>query len=288
MNMRRHLSGRALLGALLGLGLGLWACSEDPATCSDQADCFIDQYCVEGTCRDEMPIIIEDDNNGQGSNDTAGSNNPDPNNSEDNKDPGDNGSPNNTSSNGDPGNNGQPAGVCRVNPFDAPSCEQGLEDMEEEPNDNDFKNTQLNPTGGCAGVGPESYRPIVDRVVGRRVCHWEAGDWYNQYFYACPERSFVATIELRVIDACEPEEVYFVIQRGGSEVVFDSQDWQTYCAPDDIECAPLEHGGWRVQLLFADSNTEGARPGGGYRFGVYGPEHVQYSYELDITVPELE
>lgn len=269
---------------VMWVALCMSGCGRDDV-CDSTSDCFMGQVCsASGACIDASDVTINSPNNNATS---GGSNNATTPSSMNNATtPSDN---NAQTGGGDT----TPAGVCRVDPFNAPACGQSEEEASDEPNDESSSfdaTTFASSRGGCFAKSDSNYSAL-DASLTRKICHWEARDWYRQNIGSCTTRSFVATFELTPKQMCLPEEVRFRVvlkQQGDDAEVFDSQRAQETCAQDLVNCEQLEHGGWRVQVRYPSEDSADPAWAADYVYlMVGGTESAQFEYDLRVMVPEL-
>jgi len=290
MNARTRAHGVLLfLATGAALSLASVGCGGGDLDCQTSQDCFMGQYCVQGTCQDDPPVVTVNNTNAgnnQVSNNQMTANNQVTNNQTTgtNQTAGGNQSTNNSSVM-------IPAGSCRVDPFNAPECVISDEEREDEPNESsgfDATGFMGNSRAGCYQGYDTEYRG-VQHTNSRVLCGFENSDWYKQVIETCNNRDFVATFTLTPTTACLPEDVRFRI-----EDVFDSQTAQTDCADPLLDCQQTEGGGWVIKMLFPKKLDEDEKVVENYRqkttyfFAVSSPYDAQFSYDLSVDTPPTE
>ncbi len=279
--------GLVLFASAMALSLTAVGCGGGELECQTSQDCFMGQYCVQGFCQDDPPMVTV--NNG-----TAG-NNQTPNNQSTNNQVSNNQTAgNNQTTTGNMSSNRttpMPVGVCRVDPFNAPECMLTEEERTDEPNETsgfEASNFFENNRTGCYTGSLDTYKSI-SHTKTRMLCGFENADWYRQTIETCDNRDFVATFTLTPKKGCLPEEVRFRI-----EEVFDSETADVDCADPRLDCQQTENGGWIIKMLFPRQYDENEQLVENYRervtwfFAVSSPYDAQFEYDLTVETPMLD
>ena len=276
--------GPVLFALATALSLFAVGCGDKELDCQTSQDCFMGQYCVQGFCQDDPPMVTVNNStannqspNNQPQNNTSVSNN---------QTTGSNQISGNMSS-----NRTTPVGVCRVDPFNAPECMLSEEDRAEEPNETsgfEASNFFENNRTGCYTGSLDTYKSI-SHTKTRMLCGFENADWYKQTIETCDNRDFVVTFTLTPKKGCLPEEVRFRI-----EEAFDSETADVDCADSRLDCQRTENGGWIIKMLFPRKYDENQQLVESYRnrvtwfFAVSSPYDAQFAYDLSVETPMLD
>jgi hypothetical protein len=257
-----------LLALLAASALTLQGCAEPQLTCEGVDDCFMGQYCVEGMCQDDPPMVTV--NNG-----TAG-NNQTPNNQSTNNQVSNNQAANNT----DAGNN-QTVGnmttpgvlACLDPPL---TCAN-----DEDPEANGSSALAIRPQEGdppparfgCALLSDQEITGIDTQFVGAVCASDFAGDAYTIEYNRCRDIDLLVEMTVTIDpNLCTDEEVEI--------------GWNPDCDGATVRCEEdhdLEAGIWRFRAVIARIDT--VVPPRTVPIFIEGKDNgTQFDYTLDVKL----
>ena len=261
------------LALLATSGLVASGCSEPDLTCASEDDCFMGQYCVEGACQDDPPMVtVNNAGNNQVSNNQTTANNQVANNQT-------TGTNQTTANNQTAGNMmsnmTSPVIACLDPPLTCPN--------EESPESSGGSSSTIKPEEGdppparfgCVRLSDQEIVGLERQLTGAVCASDFEGDRYSIEYQRCRDIDLLIEMTLTVDPTtCTDEEV---------EV-----EWRADCDGVTVRCEEdhdLEAGIWRFRAVIARIDTVVAFQN--VVLDVAGEKSgTQFDYTLDVKVSD--